>query len=988
MDSALNSTPSDRLPEAPDHDNGARPFPPRVNRPAPGRGLTLNTLDIGKDKQKDILRLLLSALQELDEENSGRKDESTVVNHSHNDSTVEERLQQLGAEKFKKFHGHALKLDHELKNFGIAARQIGSSVGVLISCTHLRDRLIEVLVLFRENAASLYPRKVIRKPAAEDSLREWLYYGRVRAPPGDNYSGPRLALGAEEIPATLQSFAKNWRMFLDYLNEFPEFKDEDLTEAISSLEKDLKYWASSLKQYKGRLSTPEVRSYLDEISVELGDHLRTVDSFLAIFIETGKTTSINSQNYAMLTCTVTGLPTIRIAQKHSAANFFNLSTVATLFSGVTAQTLQNSADSHSTLLENAVNAFWFTSLVLSIGVAVNSLLGLTWKRAMYRSPSHRVPWWVLVWFEWSPLVFLVFSFVCFTIGLVIYSYSSGQHPVTSILTATLSACSCFGLAVISLWFLLERWTFKRHQGTKLVSDVFSDIESLVHQRFDGTLDKLRRSVNVISIWTRKGSRRAHGIVMDLSEEITDWFQTQEASSDPQHSLIPIAYTPETRVLHPIQEEPQPGGPIITVVAGASEVSIPGTNNTESTSNPNASVLAARQKFIKILKNAQIRPSPRRLTMNRIATTVPKLRRLAVVQDVEIHTKLIRHMQFSPDGRFLATASWDNTCLIMRVQGNLLIPHRTIPHNKALGFVGQVAWSPDGKLLLTRTRMAIVVWKERDGSMVQEIRRPKEVQSVVWFPDGDGFLAVENGKVFALNLQGEMQAKHRFEQLTVHDISITRDGQRLLCIGTLRATKDELYPTKRPERQILMYNLAKHEIEYRVPTLYEVSKISITQNDRLALVSYDGKTPAQLWHIDANSVDGTPRLALKQTYIPASPVELDGPSYFGGAADQLVLRAGINGDIHIWDRDSAAPLHHLLAQWQILQTNLTSIAWNRAASNNVFMLATGTHDGFVRLWTTTGTNSNDHDPPGNIAMENTPIDYPQSPADLGPSAMFP
>ena len=60
----------------------------------------------------------------------------------------------------------------------------------------------------------------------------------------------------------------------------------------------------------------------------------------------------------------------------------NLSTVATFFSAVTATTMQFSFDQTNTSLANSVNGFWFTSLVFSIGAAVNSLLGLTWKQAM------------------------------------------------------------------------------------------------------------------------------------------------------------------------------------------------------------------------------------------------------------------------------------------------------------------------------------------------------------------------------------------------------------------------------------------------------------------------------------------------------------------------------------------------------------------------------------------------------------------------------
>ena len=77
-----------------------------------------------------------------------------------------------------------------------------------------------------------------------------------------------------------------------------------------------------------------------------------------------------------------GVPTIRFAQDHGAANLLNLSTVSTFFSAVTAAALQFTFQTHGTPLEDAVNAFWFTSMVFSIAAAVNSLLGLTWKQAM------------------------------------------------------------------------------------------------------------------------------------------------------------------------------------------------------------------------------------------------------------------------------------------------------------------------------------------------------------------------------------------------------------------------------------------------------------------------------------------------------------------------------------------------------------------------------------------------------------------------------
>lgn len=101
-------------------------------------------------------------------------------------------------------------------------------------------------------------------------------------------------------------------------------------------------------------------------------------------------------------------------------------------------------------------------------------------------------------------------------------------------------------------------------------------------------------------------------------------------------------------------------------------------------------------------------------------------------------------------------------------------------------------------------------------------------------------------------------------------------------------------------------------------------------------------------------------------MPKVPVDFAGPSYFGGKNNELVLCAGKGtfpvgscnhfpltifghqaGDIHIWDQESGALLHHVRAQ--ALGGDLTCIAWNHAAEDP-FMFATGSHDGAVRIWT--------------------------------------
>ena len=61
-------------------------------------------------------------------------------------------------------------------------------------------------------------------------------------------------------------------------------------------------------------------------------------------------------------------------------------------------------------------------------------------------------------------------------------------------------------------------------------------------------------------------------------------------------------------------------------------------------------------------------------------------------------------------------------------------HRILAHPQ--GFVGQVAWSPSGNLLLTKLGRGVKVWTE-DGVCKKTIDRRRNVQSIAWLPGGEG-----------------------------------------------------------------------------------------------------------------------------------------------------------------------------------------------------------------------------------------------------------
>ncbi|KAG5719222.1 hypothetical protein E4T56_gene13410 [Termitomyces sp. T112] len=923
-------------------------------------------------RRETILSLVEMLLQNHE---SGRDERMPSFEGDRDVPTVDEHLQVVGAEAFHRFKRRIEGLDKELRNFANAARQLGSSVAILSSAFDLRERLAQILFLYHENAADLFNRKIAhiaKETPPERPKRERKDGHRKRRVTTANLTGPHVVglavnenLDLEEFPMQLKLLAKAIRTFFNCLNEFPEFTDEAVNTSMSEFEGDLEYWASCLKEYAGQFRHQSVQRYVHDLSLEMGEHIDTITSTLSMFIEVG-------------------VPTIRFAQKHGATNLLNLSTVATFFSAVTATTMQFSFNLSRNNLSDAVNCFWFASLVFSIAAAVNSLLGLTWKQAMYRSPGDRVPWWVLIWIKRSPLVFLVVSVACFSIGLCLFAYASGQAPVTSTLTTIFTTFTSFGLTAVSAWFASERYIYLRHQGRKWLSDALTEYTILLMSlpgmgqakailKFTGELllhwaDRFYRFCTKLLC-----NAYAHSSSSDQSDDVEAGYTLPNAYAN---NMPPETPTSLLRCQSDIGTESTKSPPFSPTNSA---------NNSKSgvdSSSPTP-ISPGRQLWANALRSVKMHsaiaapthePQRRRTSSSkiehkkivtgevepgkvvmrsRVATLSPRLKQLEPTQDVTAHSGLVRHLQFSPDGKYLATSSWDKTSVVFRVN-DPLISHRILAH--PAGFVGQVAWSPNGDLLLTKLSRGVKVWTSEEGVCRKTIDRKTNVESIAWFPDGRTFISVEGSDVTRLDLTGKIVDQYDFGRMKLLDVAVTPDSLRLIGVGPLLESPDGLQPSRsRAEKRLVVYSMETNLIENQTPVLNDVRDITVAtsaQGGIIALISYENKAPPQLWKLELLKDKENPnltkgRLTLRHTYMPKFQVDFAGRSYFGGKNNEMVLCAGKAGDIHIWDQESAALLHYIRGQSH--GGDLTCIAWNHAAEDP-FMFATGSHDGAVRIWT--------------------------------------
>ena len=102
--------------------------------------------------------------------------------------------------------------------------------------------MAQVLYLFHENAADLFPRKVYHQDTSTLPNNVPLRTKRRRPKTPPNLRTPIISgdLDSEDFPKEMSQFAEDITVFLECLNEFPEFTDEVVNASILAFQGDLK----------------------------------------------------------------------------------------------------------------------------------------------------------------------------------------------------------------------------------------------------------------------------------------------------------------------------------------------------------------------------------------------------------------------------------------------------------------------------------------------------------------------------------------------------------------------------------------------------------------------------------------------------------------------------------------------------------------------------------------------------------------------------
>lgn len=176
----------------------------------------------------------------------------------------------------------------------------------------------------------------------------------------------------------------------------------------------------------------------------------------------------------------------RSQQARKSATLQNLSTIATFFSAVTATMIQYSIPLTQSTLALCTNLLWLTSLVLSIGSAINSQFALYWTSSSYRSPTFETPKIIAALISRMPIALLGVSVLFFLLRLVCFTFEIFRsHTVVPALVAACAASVTMTSILIGTWQSGE-WSsgkaLRQTQGSWLWPGLRSaSIRGLFHQ---------------------------------------------------------------------------------------------------------------------------------------------------------------------------------------------------------------------------------------------------------------------------------------------------------------------------------------------------------------------------------------------------------------------------------------------------------------------------------------------------------------------------
>ena len=293
--------------------------------------------------------------------------------------------------------------------------------------------------------------------------------------------------------------------------------------------------------------------------------------------------------------------------------------------------------------------------------------------------------------------------------------------------------------------------------------------------------------------------------------------------------------------------------------------------------------------------------------------------LPFIQVLEGHTSDVESVAFSPDGKTLASGSFDGTIILWNVATRRAIGQPLKGHT---GLIYSVAFSPDGKTLASGSNDSTVrLWDVSTRQPIGQLLPTDMVFSVAFSPDGKTLASGGNGTLVLWDVATRQPIGQPYtgERYGFGGLTFSPDGKTLAYIyGNGDA--------------ITLWDVATRQPIDQLQT-YEVNSIAF---------SPDGKTLA------AGSADGTINMWDMATRRPIAhpPTELIFVRSIAFSPDGNLLASGKDdGTIKLWEKEGSAGFNGTYMGSLAGHTRpVTSVDFSPDGK----MLASGSMDGTIVL----------------------------------------
>ncbi|KAF8115682.1 hypothetical protein N665_0025s0142 [Sinapis alba] len=293
-----------------------------------------------------------------------------------------------------------------------------------------------------------------------------------------------------------------------------------------------------------------------------------------------------------------------------------------------------------------------------------------------------------------------------------------------------------------------------------------------------------------------------------------------------------------------------------------------------------------------------------------------------VQILESHTDEVWFLQFSHNGKYLASSSKDQTAIIWEVNadGHMSLKHKLVCHQKP---VTAVLWSPDDRQVLTCGAEEVIRrWDVDSGDCVHTYEKGGIGPiSCGWYADGKGiFAGMTDRSICMWDLDGrEMECWKGQRTQKVSDIAMTDDGKWLVSV-----CKDSV--------------ISLFDREATFESLIEegdtITSFSLSNDSKYVLVNLQNQE-IRLWNIE-----GDPKIVTRYKGHKRSRFLIR--SCFGGYKQGFIASGSEDSQVYIWHRSTGKLILELPGH----AGAVNCVSWS---PTNLHMFASASDDGTIRIW---------------------------------------